>query len=71
VCGKRGGKLNAHHLDGHDWCTEKRFDINNGATTCIECHNDFHFIYGRGGTTKEDFFEYWMEENDWKISSPN
>ena len=71
MCGKRGGKLNAHHLDGHDWCTEKRFDINNGATTCIECHNDFHFIYGRGGTTKEGFFEYWMEENDWKISSPN
>jgi 5-methylcytosine-specific restriction endonuclease McrA len=67
VCGVYGTQLNVHHLDAYKWCVEKRIDIDNGATTCIECHNDFHFIYGRGGTTKEDFFEYWMEENDWKI----
>jgi hypothetical protein len=32
-CGKRGSiYLNAHHLDGYNWCKEKRFDVgkNNG-----------------------------------------
>lgn len=57
-CGKKGGKLNAHHLDGYNWCVEKRTDVDNGITLCEDCHNDFHDKYGRGNNTKEQFEEY-------------
>ena len=29
------GNLRAHHLDGYNWCKEKRIDINNGITWAI------------------------------------
>ena len=62
-CGNRSSKgnpviLNAHHLDGYNWCKEKRFDISNGITLCKECHFDFHKIYGNGNNTIEQFIEY-------------
>lgn len=58
-CGdNEGGNLNAHHLDGYDWCIDKRIDINNGITLCDFCHDDFHGIYGYGENTKEQWDEY-------------
>lgn len=50
--------LNAHHLDGYNWCEEKRVDVDNGITLCKECHDKFHNIYGRGNNTKEQFEEF-------------
>jgi len=65
VCLKYSGKLNAHHLDGYEWCIEKRTDIDNGITLCEECHNDFHLIYGKKKNTKYQFIEfYWDYLND-------
>lgn len=63
ICSARNGSgkkiiLNAHHLDGWNWCKEKRFDIDNGITLCNECHSDFHRKYGSGDNTKEQFEEY-------------
>lgn len=59
ICGdSKGGNLNAHHLDGWDWCREKRFDINNGVTLCIKCHKTFHSQYGYGNNTKEQFLVF-------------
>lgn len=56
ACGdKRGGNLNAHHLDGYNWCIEKRVDIDNGITLCVECHKEFHANYGYGDNTTEQF----------------
>ena len=56
ICGyRRGGNLNAHHLDGYNWCKEKRTDINNGVTLCDNCHKEFHKIYGLGNNTKEQY----------------
>ena len=55
VCNKRGGVLNAHHIDSWDIFPEKRFDISNGATLCRKCHLDFHNDYGFGKNTRSQF----------------
>ena len=47
-----------HHLDGYNWCIEKRTDETNGITLCENCHKNFHSIYGFGGNTKEQFEEW-------------
>lgn len=58
-CGdKSGGNLNAHHLDGYDWCKEKRTSVENGVTLCDKCHIKFHKIYGTGKNTKEQFYKF-------------
>ncbi len=51
--------LNVHHLDGYNWCIDKRYNIDNGITLCGACHNDFHTKYGSGNNTKEQF-ENWI-----------
>jgi hypothetical protein len=60
VCDTIGGKLVAHHLNGYNWCVEKRTDLTNGITACENCHTKFHIRYGYGNNTKEQF-EKWMD----------
>ena len=62
-CGKRGGDLEVHHLDGYDWCKDKRTIVTNGITLCDCCHSLFHSIYGLGGNTKEQY-ETWVKKKD-------
>lgn len=57
-CKERGGKLNAHHLNGYSWFKEGRYDVSNGVTLCKDCHLDFHGKYGYRNNTKEQFDEY-------------
>ena len=57
-CGKRHGDINAHHLNGYHWCKEGRTDVNNGVTLCDWCHKEFHFNYGYGYNTKEEYEEW-------------
>lgn len=59
ICGSNE-KMNVHHLDGYNWCIEKRIDIDNGITLCKKCHTNFHSLYGIGNNTKEQFHE-WLE----------
>jgi len=62
ICGDcAGGNLVAHHLDGYDWCKNKRTDDDNGITLCEDCHNKFHSKYGWGGNTEEQFWE-WVQQ---------
>lgn len=66
ICGVRSGNgkkilINAHHLDGWNWCKEKRFDTDNGITLCSECHKKFHREYGSGDNTKEQF-EFFLKK---------
>ena len=58
ISGQVGGDLSVHHLDGYNWCKEKRTDINNGIVLSKEIHNEFHSIYGRGNNTIEQFIDY-------------
>jgi len=57
ICGEKG-KIQAHHLDGYNWCKEKRTDVNNGVTLCKKEHLEFHSIYGYGWNTKEQFEKF-------------
>ena len=68
----KGGNLVAHHLDGWNWCKEKRTDVDNGITLCEKCHNEFHNKYEYGNNTRYQFLEFikvkktkkenWIEE---------
>ncbi|PJH64295.1 HNH endonuclease, partial [Salmonella enterica] len=67
VCGdksrkKHGLKLNAHHLNGHHWYKEGRFDSDNGVTLCSSCHDNFHEKYGKKNNTKEQFEEFHKQQ---------
>lgn len=67
-CGDdRGGNLNAHHLDGYNWCKERRVDVSNGVTLCEVCHTEFHRIYGFHDNTKEQFREFQTAKFDMPI----
>lgn len=57
-CGKRGGNENAHHLDGYNWCIDKRYNIDNGVLLCEDCHKYFHHLFGYGDNTKEQYEEF-------------
>lgn len=46
-CGKKGVNLNAHHIKNFSNNKSKRYDIENGITLCVGCHNYFHRLYGR------------------------
>ena len=59
ICGK-GGKLNAHHLDGWKWAINRRYDPDNGVTLCVKHHREFHKLYGSGDNTAAEFFEYYL-----------
>lgn len=37
-CGKRGGRLQAHHLKPFSLYPELRFSVENGIALCVECH---------------------------------
>lgn len=58
-CNKVGNHdIVVHHLDGWNWCIEKRYDETNGITLCENCHKNFHLEYGNGNNTKEQFEEW-------------
>lgn len=57
-CEKHDETLQAHHLNGYDWCVEQRTDEINGVTLCESCHKNFHSIYGYGNNTREQFEEW-------------
>lgn len=57
IC-KSKHNLQVHHLDGFNWCTDKRFDINNGVSLYEEHHILFHKQYGCGNNTKEEYYEF-------------
>lgn len=57
-CNCSSMKIQVHHLNAWAAFPEDRFDIDNGASLCKECHILFHVEYGYGGNTKDQFLEY-------------
>lgn len=57
ICGSKDN-LVVHHLDGYDWCKEKRTDVNNGVCLCNKCHKSFHSKFGYKNSKKEDFDKF-------------
>lgn len=47
-----------HHVDGYNWCKEKRTDVDNGITLLTTIHKEFHDMFGRGNNTKQQFIEF-------------
>lgn len=73
VCGKRGCKLQAHHLENFADNPKLRFNISNGTTMCFECHdisveNSFHKLYSMYNNTKEQFEEYVQRYKNGKLT---
>jgi 5-methylcytosine-specific restriction endonuclease McrA len=60
-CGQVGYDLVSHHLDGYHWCKEKRVELSNGITLCVECHDKFHQKYGKHNNSEKQFHEFILE----------
>lgn len=56
-CGSKNN-IEAHHLDGFNWCVNRRTDVTNGVTLCSDCHRDFHNKYGIGDNTQQQYEEW-------------
>lgn len=55
-CGDaRGGNLVAHHVNSYSKHKALRYDPNNGATLCEDCHKNYHTTYGWKNATQEKF----------------
>lgn len=68
-CGdNKGHNLNAHHLNGWNWDKQNRLNIDNGIILCDYCHKNFHYIYGYGDNTKEQYEEFMKNKNHNKVS---
>jgi len=55
--------LESHHLDNWNDFPDKRYDLDNGVTLCLEHHKSangysFHTIYGSKGNVQEQFIEW-------------
>ena len=61
-------ELRAHHLDAWHWAKDKRFELSNGVTLCVDCHNLFHKQYYNHNNTKKQFTEFANKQNRKAVS---
>jgi hypothetical protein len=68
LTGIKGQKICAHHLEGYNWCKEKRYELDNGITLSIEVHDLFHHLYGNRNNTREQFnaFKSRYDSGEWR-----
>lgn len=57
-CGKRGHRLNAHHIHNYATNEKLRFDESNGITLCEECHKEFHHVNGYLNTDEKQLYNF-------------
>lgn len=61
ICGVRGSRMHAHHLDSYAQHPELRTDPDNGVTLCKPCHDQFHIAHGVCRPTTRDQFTAYLE----------
>ena len=61
ACGSKVREMHAHHLEAWNRAPDLRYDVSNGITLCQKCHMRFHYAYGFGDNTREQF-EEWIEK---------
>lgn len=54
MCGTKGGKLNAHHIELWSKNDDLRFSVDNGITLCVDCHKKLHKNGGYNYAEKND-----------------
>lgn len=59
-CKERGGELHPHHIYSFADYPKLRFEIDNGITFCKKCHKEFHKIYGKRHSTKEQLKNFYL-----------
>lgn len=42
-CGRRGARLNAHHIKPYAKYKGLRYELSNGITLCEKCHREVHY----------------------------
>ncbi len=57
-CSDRGVILNAHHKNSFAKFKKLRFDLDNLATLCENCHKKFHKEFGRINNNEEQFNKF-------------
>jgi len=57
ICNKKQNIV-AHHLNSYSMYKDKRFDLNNGVTLCVEHHKDYHSKFGYKKSIEEKYKEY-------------
>lgn len=57
-CNKPNKYLNAHHICPYAYYKRLRYDINNGATLCSECHKLLHSSYTFKDCNKKTFSDF-------------
>lgn len=67
--GKKGGGLEAHHINNFADFPELRFAIDNGITFSIEVHKEFHKKYGFKNNTREQLEEFLNQKVGEKIDT--
>jgi 5-methylcytosine-specific restriction endonuclease McrA len=61
ICGKRGGKLEVHHIQKLRFFPRLAIDTKNGVTLCVPCHDK---VKDKKFKNKEgtDFWSSWIQE---------
>lgn len=57
-CNNRAGIMHAHHIYNYADFPEMRYEVSNGITLCEPCHTEFHSIYGKNDTNRQELTEF-------------
>ena len=64
ICDRKNGtRIEAHHIVSWNANRDLRVDVNNGTTMCVDCHKEFHSVYGYGKNTEDQWTAFVVPNN--------